>query len=99
MLKPLSPRPDPMDRRVVPRLRGQLRRPPLPGETGGAAQRGLVLGAGGGILGSLATAARLRAQGGDARAGLAVLRGRRLREVSLVPITLLFKYVKEARDR
>ena len=67
---------DPLDVCVVPRLRGQLRRPHL--SEGGAAQRGLVLGAGGG----LGFAARVRVQGGDARAGLAVLRGRRLREVS-----------------
>ena len=67
---------DPLDLCVVPRLRGQLRRPHLP--QGGAAQRGLVLRAGGG----LGLAARVRVQGGDARAGLAVLRGRRLREVS-----------------
>ena len=72
----MSAVPDPLDLGVVPRLRGQLRRPPLP--PGGAAPRGLVLGPGGGH----GLAARVRAQGGDAPAGVAVLRGRRLREVS-----------------
>ena len=68
---------DPVDLCLVPRLRGQLRRTHPPTEAG-AAQRGLVVGAGGRI----GVAPRVRAQGRDARAGLAVLRGRRLREVS-----------------
>ena len=62
-----------MDLRVVPRLRGQLRRRAVP--EGGAAERGLV---GRGHV----VAPRVHAQGGGTRAGLSVLRGRRLRKVS-----------------
>ena len=73
MFPPSPPGPDPVDLRVVPRLRGQLRRRPVP--EGGAAERSLV---GDGHV----VAPRVRVQGGNARTGLAVLRGRRLREVS-----------------